>query len=286
MPAAHKPGLSRPAPVNQSRIQTSMILRIGHSTATAPPAGESAWQAFAKTQQPPPLSTPATPAGCITQPAHAALSARIAAALDPAVFGALPPEVIDSIGQHDAGWAGPDLAALEYVGEKQPYSFLAYPAEDAVDAWRKSIREAEARSAVAGVLTSRHFCLLAPRDDDPHHAAFLEQESARRIPHEAASSIPRNDLDRYTAALGFCDLLSLCLCSGLAGAVRIPLAHPADPASQHASSVTVFFGGETLRFDRTDTESIMPPGTLLHVDGWVAFAPNVLASQRFYWTIG
>ena len=56
------------------------------------------------------------------------------------------------------------------------------------EAWRKSIREAEARSALAGILTSRHFCLLAPRDSDPHHAAFAERESARRTPHEAASS--------------------------------------------------------------------------------------------------
>jgi hypothetical protein len=261
-----------------------MILRIGHAAATAPSAGQDAWQAFAKTQQAPPLSTPGTLAGCITQPAHAALSGRLATALDPGVFGALPAEVIDAIGGHDAGWAEPDLAALECVGEKQPHSFLAYPVEDAVNAWRKSIREAEARSALAGILTSRHFCLLAPRDSDPHHAAFAEQENERRAPHEAASSIPSSDLDRYTAALGFCDLLSLYLCSGLTGAVRIPLAHPSDPASQH-TSVTVFFAGETLRFDRTNTRPIMAPGTLLHADGWIAYAPNVLASQRFYWNI-
>ena len=57
------------------RIQASMILRIGHATATAPPAGQDAWQAFAKIQQPPTLSTQGTLAGCITQPAHAALAA-------------------------------------------------------------------------------------------------------------------------------------------------------------------------------------------------------------------
>jgi hypothetical protein len=212
-----------------------MILRLRHATATAPPAGQDAWQAFAKIQQPPTLSTQGTLAGCITQPAHAALAARLAAALDPGVFGALPSEVIDAIGRHDAGWAEPDLAALECVGEKPPHSFLAYPAEAAVDAWRKSIREAEARSALAGMLTSRHFCLLAPRDSDPYHAAFVEQENQRRAPHEATSSTLRTDLNRYTAALGFCDLLSLYLCSGLTGAVRIPLAHPADPAAQHAT---------------------------------------------------
>jgi hypothetical protein len=259
-----------------------MILRIGHATAMAPPAGQDAWQAFAKIQQPPPLSTPGTLAGCITQPAHAALAARLAAALDPSVFGALPPEVIHAIGRHDAGWAEPDLAALECVGEKQPHSFLAYPAEAAADAWRKSIREAEARSALAGILTSRHFCLLAPRDSDPYHAAFVEQENQRRAPQEAASSTLRTDLDRYTAALGFCDLLSLYLCSGLTGAVRIPLAHPADPAAEHATSVAVFLAEQTLRLN----QPAMTSGTVVYADGWIVDSPKVLASHRFKWTIG
>jgi hypothetical protein len=259
-----------------------MILRIGHATATAPPAGQDAWQAFVKTQQPPPLGPPNTHGGCITQPAHAALAARLAAALDPNVFGALPREVIDAIGRHDAGWAEPDLAALECVGEKQPNSFLAYSTEAAVGAWRKSIREAEARSALAGILTSRHFCLLAPRDSDPYHAAFVDQENQRRAPQEATSSTLRTDLDRYTAALGFCDLLSLYLCSGLTGAVRIPLAHPADPAAQHATHVAVFLAEQTLRLN----QPAMTSGTVVYADGWIVYAPNVLASHRFQWTIG
>jgi Protein of unknown function (DUF3891) len=255
-----------------------MILRIAH--ATAPPAEQDAWQAFAKTQQP--LGTAGTLAGCITQPAHAALAARLAAALDPSVFGALPPEVIDAIGRHDAGWAEPDLTALECIAEKQPHSFIAYSIEAAVDAWRKSIREAEDRSALAGILTSRHFCLLAPRDSDPYHAAFVEEENQRRAPREAASSTLRTDLDRYIAALGFCDLLSLYLCSGLTGAVQIPLAHPADPAAQHATSVTVYLAEQTLRLN----QPAMASGTVVYADGWIVHAPNVLASHRFKWTVG
>jgi hypothetical protein len=262
-----------------------MILRIGHSIATEAAAAQDAWPAFAKTQQDSPWSISDTFAGCVSQPAHAALAAQLASTLNPDTFGALPPEVLDAIGRHDAGWAEPDLAALECIGEKQPQSFVAYPPEGAVQSWRKSIREAETRSPLAGILTSRHFCLLAPRDSDPHHAAFVEQENQQRAPHEAASSTPCNDLDRFTAALGFCDLLSLCLSSGLTGAVRIPLAHPADPASQHAAEVTVSLAGDTIRLDQPDVGPVMPPGTVIHVDGWVAFAPNVLASHRFYWTV-
>ena len=102
-----------------------------------------------------------------------------------------------------------------------------------------------------------------------------------RAPLEAASSVPRDDLNRFTAALGFCDLLSLCLCSGLRGAVQIPLAHPADAASQHAPKVTVSLAGETLRFD----QPALAPNSVIHVDGWAVSAPGVLASHRFHWTV-
>jgi hypothetical protein len=252
-----------------------MILRIADASATEA-SGRDAWPAFEKTQR-----TTGRFTGCISQPAHAALAARLAAALKPEIFGVLSPEVIDAIAQHDAGWAGPDLAALESMSEKQPQSFMVYPPESTVHAWRTSIREAETRSPLAGILTSRHFCLLAPRDSDPHHAAFVDQENRRRDPREAASPLSPDDLDRFTAALGFCDLLSLCLCSGLAGSVQLPLAHPANPASQQADKVTILLAGESIRFNR----QTIPPGTVIHVDGWVASSSNALASQRFHWTV-
>jgi hypothetical protein len=251
-----------------------MILRIGRESETGP-SGHGAWEAFAKTQQ----ADGAT--GCITQPAHAALAARLARALNPSIFGPLPSAVINTIGRHDAGWAEPDLAALECAGEKQPCSFVAYPAEGAFNAWRKSIREAEARSGLAGILTSRHFCLLAPRNSDPHHDAFVEEETRRRAPQEAASTYSSDDLARFTAALGFCDLLSLCLCSGLTANVQMPLAHAGDPASRNAPKVTVFLSEESIRFG----QPVMTSGTVIHAAGWLFSAPKALISHRFHWTI-
>jgi hypothetical protein len=251
-----------------------MILRIGNAIEES--AEQQAWQTFAKTQQ-------ATDhiIGSISQPAHGALAGRLAAALNTSIFGALPSEVIDTIGRHDTGWAEHDLAALECAGEKQPQSFIAYPSDGAAHAWRKSIREAEARSPLAGILTSRHFCLLAPRDSDPQHDAFVDEETQRRTRQEAASQHSCEDLARFTSALGFCDLLSLCLCSGLTGPVQMRLAHAADPASQHAPKVTVFLSGETIRFD----PSVMTTGTVIHADGWLLSTPKVLISHRFDWAI-
>jgi hypothetical protein len=257
-----------------------MILRIGHAIATEA-SGQEAWQAFAKTQQADNNFT-----ACISQPAHAALAARLAAGLRPSIFGSLPSEVIDTIGRHDSGWGEPDLAALEFASEKPPQSFVTYPSEGAVNAWRNSIREAEARSPLAGILTSRHFCLLAPRDSDPYHDAFIEQEDKRRNPQETASPHSCDDLDRFTAALGFCDLLSLCLCSGLSGTVQMPLAHAAEPASHHAQKVTVSFANETtpdqtIRF----SQPVMASGTSVYADGWLLVASKSLTSHRFHWTI-
>jgi Protein of unknown function (DUF3891) len=262
-------------PPNQFRIQTNMILRTSHAIVTEA-ADLNAWQAFARTQQPGDNII-----GCITQPAHAALAARLAAALNPGIFGALPPEVIDTIGRHDAGWAEPDLAALESSSEIQPQSFLSYTSEGTVHAWRKSIREAEAHSLVASILTSRHFCMLAPRDSDPHHNAFVDEENQRRTPQEAASPHSPDDLDRFTAALGFCDLLSLCLCSGFKGTVQMRLAHTADPASQDARKIAVSLSDKTICF----SQSIMAAGAMVHVDGWLLSAPKALTIHRFQWTI-
>lgn len=257
-----------------------MILRSGNASEAS--AEQPAWQTFAKTQQ-----ATSHIIGCISQPAHAALAGRLAATLNPTIFGALPSEVIDTIGRHDTGWAEADFAALECAAERQPQSFLSHPSEGAVRAWRKSIREAEARSPLAGILTSRHFCLLAPCDSDPHHDAFVEEETRRRGPQEATSTYSSDDLTRFTAALGFCDLLSLCLCSGLTGNVPMPLAHPADPAARHAPNVTVSIANQTtpdqaIRFD----QPVIPPGTSIYADGWLISAPNTLTSHRFRWTIG
>ncbi len=254
-----------------------MILRIDHSIAPETPAGQNAWDAFAKTQQ-----HAHDYVACISQPAHAALAAQFAEALNPNIFGRLPSEIIDTIARHDAGWAGPDLAVLESAVEKPPQSFLACSPEATMNAWRRSIRDAEARSLLAGILTGRHFCLLALRDGDPQHEAFTQQETERRIPQEAASALSRNDLDRFTGALGFCDLLSLCLCSGLTGALPMRLAHGADATAHCAATVTVSLCGEIIRFD----PPIMPPGTQIYADAWIVRAPNALASHRFHWSIG
>src|ERR1700710_2018011 len=66
--------------------------------------------------------------GYISQPAHAALSGMLAASLNGKLFSEVPEEVIAAIGNHDAGWAQPDLAALEDAERIFPLSFISTPA--------------------------------------------------------------------------------------------------------------------------------------------------------------
>ena len=187
--------------------------------------------------------------------------------------------MVEIIGRHDIGWAEADLAGLESADRVPPISFLAYPVPGAVDAWRRSIRAAERRSPLAGILTSRHFCLLAS-PDDPLHVGFKDEESKRRELNEGACSVPGPDLDRFERALGFCDLLSLCLCSGSREAVRLSLSHPADPSSADAVQVAVSVSGETVRCD----PAVFEARTEVHVNSWKRGGDGRLVSERIGWT--
>jgi hypothetical protein len=83
-----------------------MILRTALPSAyeANPPA--ELWAKFVESQ-----STGTPVLGYISQPAHAALSGRLAASLNGKLFSEVPEEVITAIGNHDPGWAELDLSA-------------------------------------------------------------------------------------------------------------------------------------------------------------------------------
>jgi hypothetical protein len=249
-----------------------MILRVSPAWDTGKP--RPGWSGFADSQK-----LPAGVSGYVSQPAHGALAGRLAASLVPEVFGSLPAEVVEAVAQHDLGWSIADLDALESVASRAPVSFLDVAPEQATQAWRRSIRAAEERSPLQAVLTIRHFCLLAPGDGDPTHDKFKRDENGRRKAIESTCGAAPADLDRYTAVLGFCDLLSLLMCSGLVGSFEVPLAHPADPEARHAPQVVCKLEGGTVSFDRP----VPHPGTRLYANAWVRSTPGGLADHRCEW---
>jgi hypothetical protein len=207
-------------------------------------APEPAFQIFLRVQKQ--VSQPYLP---ILQPAHSQLAGQLAAALLPDIFGLLPSEVIEAIRQHDYGWISSDLHQLENAGPARLRPFPDMGSEETITTWINSIRLAQTASPLIGVLVSRHFSLLSSDDESTAHRQFRQQEEAWREPMECSLQYPSADLDRWTAAVGFCDLLSLYLCSGAKHAAEFPLCHPADRAARDQAVTTVLrWRGEKIQF--------------------------------------
>jgi Protein of unknown function (DUF3891) len=164
-----------------------------------------------------------------------------------------------------------------------PVSFVAIPPGEVAEAWTASIDSVEALSKVGAIIVSRHFTLLA-QHDQAHHQRFLRREKLRqqrldpdflqKAPNSFASAAfseesrmnsvnadkrdrksgetsamaKGEDLERWTAALGFCDLVSLYLVSGLRSEVEFPLAHPASSQAKTAPRVRMQMDGRKLHF--------------------------------------
>jgi hypothetical protein len=236
------------------------------------------WSTFANTQH---LADHVV--GYISQLTHANLAGQIAAALDERLFGELPKSVIETIARHDVGWAELDLSALEHVSEMHPDSFLRASPRCAIAAWEQSIAAAERMSPLAFYLTGKHFYLLAPRDGDADHQAFIEKYEAR-LDSEGASGYSEYsevDLHRFVAALGFCDLISLHLCSGSCRSVRIPLAHPADPMARNARQVTITATSTSVHLNLSGA---WRPGVIA-IDGWLTGRDHRLTAKAFQWNL-
>jgi hypothetical protein len=253
-----------------------MILRTALPSAYEGNPAAEPWAKFVESQ-----NTYIPVLGYISQPAHAALSGRLAAALNGKLFSEVPEEVIAAIGNHDAGWAQPDLAALEDAERIFPLSFISTPAVISVSAWRRSIVEAQSRSPLSTFVVRSHFCLLAPRNGDAEHEVFRKQETedlqrtAPEIAHSAA------DQKRFVDVVGFCDLLSLLLCSGWPVEVQMPLAHPADPSSKDAEQIAISIERNTLHLDKV----AVVLGTRIFVEGWARTDSGALHSRRYEWMI-
>jgi hypothetical protein len=91
------------------------------------------------------------------------------------------------------------------------------------------------------------------------HQRFLQAEQSRQ--QRLAASANDEDLARWTAALGFCDLVSRFLLSGLSREVEFPLAHPASPEAQTAPRATMQVTGPNLRF----TPAVVRAGCVLSI---------------------
>lgn len=255
-----------------------MIVRAMQSPDSPPGEVEAGWDAFRRTQDGVGL-----PCFAIPQYAHAKLAGALAQFLRPNAFGGLPNDVVESIRTHDMGWEEPDAAQLRRLREgsqTHPAPFLTVAPAEAVLAWRRSIRHAEGISAAAGIIVSRHFCSLA-NDGGDEHREFHETETQRRKALERAF-FDHESLTRWFGALGFCDIVSLLLCSGAEGEVAIPLAHPNMPKAALAPRVHLRARDGEIRA----APAVFEPGAALVVEAsFLAEAGSVETGRSFSWRV-
>ncbi len=237
-------------------------------------AGKQAWKAFISSQ-----TMGAQFEGCISQPAHAVLAGELALALNGHLLEAVPEEVLETIRGHDIGWSETDLAALEGRKKDEIISFVSAPSATAVRAWRKSIGDATSKSSLSAYVVRSHFCLLAPRDGDGEHQQFLKEEETQLSLLGIEKTYNDQDLERFIAFLGFCDLLSLHLCSGWDAEFELPLAHPAHPSSEYVRQVAISIREGFLHVDGAS----LPKNTGVRVSGWEKTSSGALHSRRYGW---
>ena len=162
----------------------------------------------------------------------------------------------------------------------RPICFLSLPPADLLSAWKASIDAMEKIAPECACIVSSHFSLLATAQDRPH-AAFRAQEESRRAGLIKRARLDPANLERWTDALGFCDLLSLYMCSGVAAPARIPRVHPARKSS--APPLQIISTGNTLQL----SEPFVTPGSTFHIDGLIhPFPASGSAAQRVTWSIG
>jgi len=208
-----------------------MILR-NENQGYEPGCGQklSAFDAIASVQK-----NNSLPCWFVTQPDHAHLSGTIAAGFDRSRFPELTADVVEAIGLHDEGWEVFDGSAPEprpqTFDNGHAIPFVAIPPDQFLRAWSGSIGEAERVSALAGLVVSRHFQSLgrfglarleAQPDECSKVRQFLSDEQEREQRLLSRYSAGGETIERLTAMLQFCDLLSLHLCSNAPQPVEFP----------------------------------------------------------------
>jgi Protein of unknown function (DUF3891) len=186
------------------------------------------------------------PYAIVLQSAHSQLAGDFMRALRQDVFGAIPSDVMEAARQHDFGWAESDADQLRRLGERRPQPFSLVPDEAEISSWQSSLRRTEDAAPLINILISRHFCFLSK--DNPPHKEFLQRETRRRERIENSLGFSVEDLNRWTAAVGFCDLLSLYFGCGSIEEAEFPLSHPADLAAANAPKVVLSWKDGKPRF--------------------------------------
>lgn len=232
-----------------------MILRFANGSASEPSEPRAAVELFMCSQK-----HAAGRWGVVPQISHSHLAGQLAQHLLPHAFGELPAEVIEATDRHDLGWRPSDDRQLAQLAVRPPKPFPAMP-DDEIASWKLSIEIAEAGSPLTRCLISRHFSALAQRPG-PGHDAFLDEEIPRRTAIENRHGFKEQQMKHWAGALGFCDLVSLYLSSGLCEPAWFALTHPAYSDANKAPRVKLILRNGEAHF----SPEVFAPGAQVRID--------------------
>ena len=116
-----------------------------------------------------------------------------------------------AIANHDVGWQRLDASVRWNEEPGKPYSFINYPIESKLRAYKEGINLLEARSPYAACLCSMHYSSFLGVSEDEVRFRESEAERRRRIKN-ALSREELDNLERNFRLLKMCDNLSLFVC--------------------------------------------------------------------------
>ena len=116
-----------------------------------------------------------------------------------------------AIANHDVGWQRLDASVRWNEESGKPYSFINYPIESKLRAYKEGINLLEARSPYAACLCSMHYSSFLGVSEDEVRFRESEAERRRRIKN-ALSREELDNLERNFRLLKMCDNLSLFVC--------------------------------------------------------------------------
>jgi hypothetical protein len=199
----------------------------------------------------------------ITQPDHARLAGRIAAACrvpDLHTRGTRD-ELLVATDEHDRGWVEyDDRPAIDEKG--RPHDFIHAPDSWKFELWPRAVNTLGATSAYAAALVAQHaYSVYQGRPDTPAWRAFFARMTALRDEWLARATPTRTpaDVDADYPVLRLADLMSLTYCLGLTESVSVSGPNGALPLSASARGERGWASDERPRIILTGTTLIVTP---------------------------
>ena len=155
-----------------------------------------------------------------------------------------------AIANHDVSWQRPDERVIWNEERDRPYSFIDYPPEPKVRAYREGLDLLETEDLYAAYLCSLHYTTLMQNSEKEVEARFVATELERQERLRAGLSREESEnAERNLRFLKLCDGLSLFVCLNEPGGSGYPPPYPDGFAFDGEKYVPEWTDRRTLRLD-------------------------------------